>query len=265
MRPSTSTVVQALSHVPGVTAVGVRVLGAAQRVADRGLSPRDRWRKHLGSEAGWWERLIADPDRFREQFGWCLDPDLEARQDELREAIEAVPREELRVLDVGAGPVTVVGRRHAGKRIRVTAVDPLADAYNEALTRAGIEVPVVTEKLAVEELPDRFAPRSFDVVYCHNAIDHMPDPMLALDVMLGLAAADGFVVLRCLPDEGERNAYFGIHQWNVDCGGGDLVIWNREARHVVGDELAGRAEVSARMIGKWVTAIVRPRAGSSDG
>ena len=238
-------VVQTLSRVPGVSAVGVRVLGLAQRIADSGLSPRDRWSKHLGSEAGWWERLIARPERFRAEFGWCLDPDLDVRQDELRDAIDAVPRNDVRVLDVGAGPVTVVGRKHAGKSIRVTAVDPLADVYNAALS--------------VEEVADRFPPGSFDIAYCHNAIDHMPDPMAALDVMLSLVTPDGFVVVRCLPREGERNSYFGIHQWNVDLDGSELVIWSRAARHVVGRELAGRGViVSAKMIGRWVTATIRP-------
>jgi SAM-dependent methyltransferase len=257
--------VKALTRVPGVSALGIRVLGLAQRVTDSGLSARERWAKHLGSEAGYWERLIGTPERFRAEFGWCLEPELEVRQDEIRRAIEAVPRDRLRVLDVGAGPVTVVGRRYGGKVIEVTAIDPLADAYNEALRRSGIEVPVVTQKLAIEDLPERFEPGSFDIAYCHNAIDHMPDPMLALDVMLALVRADGYVVIRCLPREGERNSYFGIHQWNVDLDGGfELVIWDRSARHVVADELAGRAEVvSACRMGRWVTATLRPTAAPS--
>jgi SAM-dependent methyltransferase len=259
-------VVQTLSRVPGVSAVGVRVLGLAQRVTDQGLSPRQRWSKHLGSESGYWERLIATPDRFREQFGWCLDPDLEVRQEELHEAIDAVPRTRLRVLDVGAGPVTVVGRRWAGKTIEVTPIDPLADAYNEALRKADIDVPVPTRQLAVEDLAEHFGARSFDIAYCHNAIDHMPDPLGALGTMLSLVADDGFVVVRCLPDEGERNSYYGIHQWNVDLDGEELVIWNRSVRHVAREALAGRAEiVSARSRGKWVTATIRPRAVSSGG
>jgi SAM-dependent methyltransferase len=264
MRLSTSPAVQALSRVPGVSAVGVRVLGLAQRVADKGLSPRDRWRKHLGSEAGYWERLIETPDRFRDQFGWCLDPDLEVRQEELREAIAAVPRDRLSVLDVGAGPVTVVGRRWAGKAVQVTPIDPLADVYNEALRKSGIDVPVTTQQLAVEDLSKRFGAGSFDIAYCHNAIDHMPDPMLALDIMLSLVPPDGFVVVRCLPDEGERNSYYGIHQWNVDLDESEPVIWNRAERHVLREALAGKAEVvSARMLGKWVTASFRPLVSSS--
>ena len=259
-------VVRTLSRVPGVSAVGVRLLGLTQRVTDRGLSPRQRWSKHLGSESGYWERLIATPDRFREQFGWCLDPDMEVRQEELREAIEAVPRNRLGVLDVGAGPVTVVGRRWGGKTIEVTPIDPLADVYNEALKEAGIDVPVATQQLAVEDLTSRYSAGSFDIAYCHNAIDHMPDPLGALGIMLSLVAADGFVVIRCLPDEGERNSYYGIHQWNVDLDGEELVIWNRSVRYLVRAEFAGRAEVvSARPSGKWVVATIRPRAESSGG
>jgi SAM-dependent methyltransferase len=261
----TTRVVGTLSRVPGVSAVGVRVLGLAQRVTDSGLSPKQRWSKHLGSEAGYWERLIATPDRFREQFGWCLDPELEVRQEELHEAIDAVPRDRLRLLDVGAGPVTVVGRRWAGKSIEVTPIDPLADVYNEALHKSGIDVPVPTRQLAVEDLAGHFGARSFDLAYCHNAIDHMPDPLEALDIMLSLVASDGFVVIRCLPEEGERNSYFGIHQWNVDLDGGELVIWSRSARYVVRDRLGGAEIVSAQARGKWVTATIRPLAASSGG
>ncbi len=259
-------VVRTLSRVPGVSAVGVHVLGLAQRVTDRGLSPRQRWSKHLGSESGYWERLIASPDGFREQFGWCLDPELEVRQDELREAVEAVPRSRVRILDVGAGPVTVVGKRWAGKSIEVTPIDPLADVYNEALRKAGIEVPVATQQLAVEDLIARYGAGSFDIAYCHNALDHMPDPLGALGLMLSLVPADGFVVVRCLPDEGERNSYYGIHQWNVDLDEGELVIWNRSVRHAVREELADRVEtVSVKSYGKWVTATIRPRDASTGG
>jgi SAM-dependent methyltransferase len=238
------------------------MLGLVQRVVDAGLSPRDRWAKHLDSEANYWLRVIQSPDRLHEMFAWCLDPNLEVAQDELREAIEAVPRQQVRVLDVGAGPVTVIGRTYAGKAIDVTPIDPLADIYNDGLDKANVHPPVVTRKLSVEELTGAFPPASFDIAFCHNAIDHMPDPMLAIDVMLTLVSPDGFVVLRSLPNEGERNSYFGIHQWNVDCHGSELVIWNRTARHMLSEELSGRAEiVSARMIGAWVTAVIRPAPG----
>ena len=43
-------------------------------------------------------------------------------------------------------------------------------------------------------------------------------------------------------NEAQHQLYHGLHQWNLDCVDGRLVIWNPKARHDVHEHFAGRAD-----------------------
>ena len=253
-------------RAPRAAAFHNRLLGKAQLLSDRRLSPQQRWLKRLGNESDYWTRVIRTPGLLQERFGDRLDPAAEIRDPGVCDAIERIPRSRIRLLDVGAGPLTSLGKTYPGRDIEVVAIDPLADNYNAELRRIRAVPPVVTRALSVEQVIDTFGPRSFDISFSENAIDHMPDPLSALDTMIAATAPDGFIVLRCKPNEGERNSYFGIHQWNVDCIDGDLVVWNRSVRSSVGEHVRGRAEcLLVQSSGGWVKCILRPSRDARDG
>src|SRR6185295_6270228 len=89
-----------------------------------------------------------------------------------------------KLLDVGCGPYTVVGKRIDGLRLDITAVDPLADAYVELMRRHQHQ-PLIAPHFAVaEDLAAFFPASSFDVVHCRNALDHSFDPIRGIDQML---------------------------------------------------------------------------------
>jgi len=134
------------------------------------------------------------------------------------------------ILDVGAGPLTCLGKTVEGKEIAITAVDALADEYDKLLKKYQIRPVVRTEKAQTEQLTRRFAPNMFDLVYARNCIDHSYQPLLAIDQMLTVVKTNGYVLMQHHPNEAEGAAYRGLHQWNFTMtDSGDCLITSRNS------------------------------------
>lgn len=142
-----------------------------------------------------------------------LDPALPF-PDLLRPFVDGLPHADLKVLDVGAGPCTYVGRRHPSRRITVTATDILAPEYRKALARRKIAPPVETIYADAEALREIFPENCFDLVVANNSIDHCAAPIKAIWEMIHVVKPGCFVVLRHRENEGERAKYLGLHGWN---------------------------------------------------
>src|SRR4051812_47101839 len=89
------------------------------------------WAHGLFDEFQFWERTILqakDPETafYRER----MDPNAPL-QLEFRRLIAAPPGSLVQLLDVGAGPLTNLGKVWEGRRVKITAVDALADRYDE--------------------------------------------------------------------------------------------------------------------------------------
>jgi ubiquinone/menaquinone biosynthesis C-methylase UbiE len=88
------------------------------------------------------------------------------------------------ILDVGAGPVTVLGKKWKQYEFSIHAVDPLAELYNRLVATSGVTPVVRTEFALAEDLSAFFDPASFDIVHCRNALDHSFDPLRGILEML---------------------------------------------------------------------------------
>ena len=236
----------------GAYRVGVRALqpivGRLPRQLNRalGLEAEKRfWRQILSTRSG----AIPPGLMYR------LDPQAELTEPLIVDRLSLLPGE-MSILDVGAGPLTDLGKRLPGRTVEIVAVDPLADVYRELLSDAGLVAPVPTLRCAGEELRDRFDEGRFDVVYARNAVDHAVNPLLVIENMLAVAKVGGFVALRHRPREGERRKYTLLHQWNVDLAHSDLVLSNRRTRVNVTERLAGRARVATFSEEGWVSAVL---------
>ncbi len=226
------------------------------------LDPRHNRAQELAKEVDYWRRYLASGGlKWPDEFDYRMDPNAEVVDPALREVFAELPGAEISVLDVGAGPATKVGRRFPGKELRVTPVDPLADAYLRLFTEAQIQPPVWTQYGEGERLLEQFGEGVFDVAYARNSIDHVIDPLTVIDNMLAVVRPGGYVVMRHHLNEAVRQNYSQLHQWNFDERGGHLLIWRR-----LGDEkdltrvLADRAEVSCRKDQPgWVTGVLRRR------
>ena len=213
------------------------------------------WRDFLLTEGTQWD----DPE-IAEDFRARVDPDAPLAEPLILERLAAIPSREISILDVGAGPLTVLGKRYSGRTLKIVAVDPLADDYDRLLADAGIVPPVRTQRCGGEDLLDKFEPRTFDVVYARNALDHSADPVAIVRNMLGVAKPHGFVLLKHFRNEGESAGYEGLHQWNFDVRDGRPVVWSHAVEYDLSGEVGAAADIDAGFRDGWVEWTLRPRA-----
>ncbi len=228
-------------------------LRASEAVWRRGLDDEtDHWRRYLSTRGDEW------PDEFRAR----LDPTTPL-QPELTAMLRAPEGSVVRILDVGAGPLTICGKVWDGRSVQVTAVDALAARYDELLAQYGIEPLVRTLECETERLDERFGPASFDLVHARNTIDHGYDPVRELQQMARVTAPGGVIALHHHRDVADLEAYQGLHQWNLRISDHTYVAWRpgerRDLVAALGAEYTlERADVRAD---GWEFVAIRKAAG----
>jgi SAM-dependent methyltransferase len=209
-----------------------RVLLRRYRLALGPVRGRDR---ALAAEVAFWKSWF---DRSDVNVDERLDPVL--TDPVVVGCLARIPREDVSIIDVGAGPLTTLGTQFPGKRVWLTAVDPLADQYARILRERSITPPVVTERCSGEELLARFEPECFDIAFSENALDHSVDPLPIIENMVRLVKVGGFVVLRHNLNQADSVDYATLHQWNFEEQEGRCIIW-REGTHLdLGRALSGK-------------------------
>jgi SAM-dependent methyltransferase len=222
-------------------------------------------RRALREEVGYWrDWLQTRGGKWGEEFAFRFDPSAEVADPALRAVIADQPGHEVAILDVGAGPASMVGCTFPGKTIALVAVDPLADEYDRLLREAQIEPPVRVRRAAGERLLEQFGPDRFDVAYARNALDHAVDPALIVEAMVAVVRPGGAVVLRHVRNEAVRQAYVQLHQWNLDQRDGRLIAWRPGHEADIGAGLAGRATLETYIEAAdedepfdWIVCVIR--------
>jgi SAM-dependent methyltransferase len=198
----------------------------------------------LRAEVAYWDEWLATKGgKWAEEYAFRFDPSAEVSDPALRGVLAEISGADVSILDVRAGPASMVRCRFPGKRLRVVAVDPLADRYARLLAGAKVVPPVVTERLGGEHLVEHFGRNRFGVAYARNALDHAVDPAVIIEQMLAVVRVGGYVVLRHVRNEAERQAYGQLHQWNFEERDGELVIWRVGQMADLGRVLARRGDV----------------------
>jgi len=167
----------------------------------------------------------------------------------------------VRVLDVGAGPLTVVGKKWAGRKIEIVAVDPLAAEYDRLLSKHGIRPVCRTTYARAEGLTGIFPAAGFDFVHARNSIDHSSDPIRTISEMLRVVKPGCWVYLEHKINEGRTENYHGLHQWNFFPRSGEFFIAGRGRFAVnVSARFRNMAETQAeRKDGSWFVVRMRKR------
>jgi SAM-dependent methyltransferase len=236
------------------------------RAALRGALPqRLIWRRALPSEVAFWSSFLAtegldQPHDYARRF----NPSSPVIEPLILDALDEIASDPVRILDVGAGPVTWLGYRHPGRALEITAVDPLADEYARLLADHDVQPPLATIPCAGEQLLERFGEASFDIAYARNALDHSADPAAIISNMLAVVRPGGWVLLRHYETEAQLMRYEELHQWNFEIDGERPVIWNRRTRVDLEDHFGAQAEMSGSYEegsahARWVTCRLRKR------
>jgi len=187
---------------------------------------RSRWKAGIRSETRFWDNYFRTKGaEWADTYGLRFDPDLPLQP---RPSALLPAQTEVQILDVGAGPLTYLGKRYEGKRLSITAVDPLAEEYDKILDKYQIRPLIRTQKLAAETLRERFPANTFDLVFALNCIDHAYDPEQAILHMIEVVKSGRYVLLEHRPNEAVTENYSGLHQWNFSMSAdGDFLISSR--------------------------------------
>ena len=180
--------------------------------------------QQLRDEVSFWRNWFSTtglswPEDYKER----LDPKFPI-QDHVATYLERVAANPVHLLDVGAGPLTKLGKTHRWKKILITATDVLAAEYDKLLSDFGVEPLVRTIFGDAEDLVAQFGEDQFDIVHGQNCIDHTASPLRAIQQMLSVTRPGGFVVLYHAENEGKNESYKQLHKWDFTCESNHFVI-----------------------------------------
>lgn len=203
-----------------------RALGRAKTRVFRqlGLIKTD-WETSLPEEVQFWRGALSDPAKnwIPEEYRERTDPDLPFQQ-ELRELLSHHAETTVRILDVGAGPLTRLGKVWPGKSLEIVATDPLAGQYDRIMEEIGLVPLVRTIAVQGEKLTQSFPPNSFDLAYASNSLDHAKDPVDVIRQMCALLKPQGRAYLWHFVNCGIGERYVGLHQWNFSGVADDMLV-----------------------------------------
>ena len=192
------------------------------------------WEDGCKSEVAFWRNWLKGegPKRWRDDLASRLDPDrplvdcVERAAKELHQS--GIPK--IRILEVGSGPLSKLGCR-SSVPVLATHSDPLAFEYFAAMRAVGVGPMHGIAKVTAERLVERFGDSTFHIVYCHNALDHCQNPLLALCNMLAVTRPHGYVILDHYDRVTRGNGYDGLHQWDL-IADGDTTLLVRDDHQV---------------------------------
>ncbi|WP_092032285.1 methyltransferase domain-containing protein [Marinobacter sp. DSM 26671] len=183
--------------------------------------------------------------RNRAKLERLFDPKM-ALQPELARLLPNDSNALYKVLDVGAGPISKVGKIADGSPIDLIPVDPLADDYKQLLAKNDLLPPVPTRKGYGERLSEQFPENSFDLIHARNSVDHCLDPVVVILNCVRVLKPGCHFYLNHYRNEGIAADYYGLHQWNFDLLDGQFVVSDRFGKVIsISSALEGMAHVTS--------------------
>ncbi len=212
------------------------------------------WDKGLPEELQAWEFMLTNHGHnwVVSEYQFRLDPQAELQEEYKRLIVAPSDGSPVRLLDVGAGPLTSFGKRWSGRTLELFPVDPLADEYNALLARLGLSAPAPSRPGHGEKLPELFEKNFFDLALASNSLDHSYDPLLVIRHMISAVKPGCHVYLGHFKNEAIAAGYTGLHQWNFSLEGGDMILCDgRKRRHSLREEFKGVATLECETQ-EWV-------------
>lgn len=223
----------------------------------------ETWEEGISEEIKFWEEWFREKGgAWPHEYAFRVDPDTHL-QPEFRECIDAPEGARVRILDVGAGPLTLIGKQWPGRTVDIFPTDALADDYEKLLAKYAVIPPVKTLQVRAEELSSAFDADFFDLAYAKNSLDHCFDPLTAIRQMLMVTKPGALVFLSHAVMEGKKENYVGFHQWDLFHEDGDFIISGRSSspfrRINVSRALSDIAGISCDATDDWINVFLRKR------
>jgi SAM-dependent methyltransferase len=176
---------------------------------------REIWESRIQTELNYWKDQIRrqNSEAWRTEYATRLNPDAPL-QDVIAKHIDRTVKVN-RILDVGSGPLTSINRKCGFCEVSITAVDPLADFFNELMAARGITPPVRPVTGWGERLTEQFGEDQFDITYSRNAVDHSYDPIKCIDEMIKVTRKNRYVIVEMNERAGSLEHWHGLHQWDL--------------------------------------------------
>ncbi len=226
------------------------------------LSHRRKWLIGMRDEVDFWDRHIGTNYTLvnglaaSEEGRVRSDPATPVQPDYL-ELLMPCADSPIRILDVGSGPFSRVGRTIPGRQVELVAVDPLADKYAELCRKHGVTPPVPPVQLAGEQLTTLFPHDHFHFAHANNCLDHAFDPVRAIEEMVAVVKPGCHVYLRHELNVADTSDWIGLHQWNFRLRDDHFLVCDRRTEVSMAERLAGRATVVSRMEGRFLVNVIR--------
>jgi SAM-dependent methyltransferase len=135
-----------------------------------------------------------------------------------------------------------VGKQWTGRKVEITATDPLAEKYAALIQRLKVPAIVPVQKVEAEKLTEHFPQDHFDLAYASNCLDHSYDPIQAIRQMLLVVKPGHYVYLWHFANAGIEECYQGLHQWNFEVEGDQFTVSDGRKTRRLAEELGVLAE-----------------------
>jgi SAM-dependent methyltransferase len=173
------------------------------------------WKKQVDTEISHWNHVFykytTDTNSYLHQYvKKRLDMELPLHKN-VQLLVDSIDKQEISILDVGSGPIPFLGRKST-KKIKLTAVDYLAENYYQLYNQYNIYPPTMPIPLDASKLSLHFENIFFDIVYARNSIDHTFNPIRSIQEMVSVS--NKYVILEHKINEGIVENYQGLHNWN---------------------------------------------------
>jgi len=185
--------------------------------------------KGIKDELSFWRKVLmqykTDP-KSRPFLTAKLNPKTELQLDILRR-IGLMDKEggDVKVLDIGCGPASTIGKITRGFKVHITGLDPLTEQYHDLLAEFGHRCPHETITGVGEKVADYFPPATFDYIHVENSLDHCYDPSSVIRGLQKVAKPGAIIFIKVFVNEGEHNEYAGFHAWNFDLYNNKVIFW----------------------------------------
>jgi SAM-dependent methyltransferase len=187
-------------------------------------SNKDIWKSNIGEEVEYW-KIWMTREEFKDSLAARLRDDILPQT--MIDLLNLPKGSMVKVLDVGSGPISTLGTHHPDFDVTLYPVDPLAEEYNHFLDELRLSQCPRIIPGAGEDLRNLFPENNFDIVFSANALDHAYDPLSCIKNMVYVCKPSGWILIVTIQNEGQRQHYHGLHQWNFELIDKHVRLWNQ--------------------------------------